>query len=192
MLLFGASVAASAASQAVSAPSSQKPIVTNRGVPVHVSRPILSAARSVNDRRADDRRIDNVTEERHESCAAVLSERTTDIDSRIIADIVADRRASCLAEQRSDNNFRQIVFLRRDDRRDDRQINQFRQVVFLQRDDRRDDRQLRQIHQVRQLRRDDRRDDRQLRQFQHARHDRGGGRRFLRVGTPVRQHHPNV
>lgn len=191
-LVLNVSAAAIAAPQSIDASVVHRPAVST------------SVARTVVDRRADDRRIDNINEERRESCAAVLSETTTDIESRTFADIVRDRRARCLAERRGDNRFQQlrrddlrddnqlnqfqqVVYLRRDDRQDDRQLNQFRQIVYLRRDDRRDDRQLAGLPQIRQLRRDDRRDDRQLQRFRQVRQLRRDDRRDDRQIQHVRQ-----
>ncbi len=191
--VLGASAAAQAAPQPINVPGTDRQIVQPRTISVH-----RTQAAAVNERRFLERRTALAAEERNENCAAVLNERSDDIDSRVIADLVQDRRAQCIADRRGDRHIRQ---LRRDDRRDDRQVDQFRTITVnrpiarLRSDDRRDDRQIHRLRNdrrddrlIRHLRRDDRTDDRQINRLRHI--DRRGGHSVARVSAPRHIHRP--
>jgi hypothetical protein len=191
--VLGASAAAQSAPQPINVPGTNRQIVQPRTISVQ-----RTQAAAVNERRFIERRTALAAEERNESCAAVLNERSDDIDSRAIADLVQDRRAQCIADRRGDRHVRQ---LRRDDRRDDRQINQFRTgrddrpIPLVRSDDRRDDRTIRRLRDarrddrlIRHLRRDDRTDDRQINRLRHI--DRRGGHSVARVSAPRHIHRP--
>ena len=190
-----ASAAAQSAPQPINVPGADRQIVQPRAISIQRAR-----ASADNERRFIERRNEVAAEERNESCAAVLNERTDDIDSRFVADIVQDRRAQCRADRRADRRIRQV---RRDDRLDDRQLQQARidrddqPIAFARSDDRRDDRQIRRLRDdrrddrlVRHLRRDDRTDDRQIHRLRHI--DRRAEHRTIRVSAPrhIHRHRP--
>jgi hypothetical protein len=189
--MLGASAAAQSAPQPINVPGADRQIVQPRTTSVQRTR-----TAAVNERRFIERRTALAAEERNESCAVVLNERSDDIDSRVIADLVQDRRAQCIADRRGDRHVRQ---LRRDGRRDDRQINQFRTdrddrpIARLRTDNRRDARQIRRLRDdrrddrlIRHLRRNDRTDDRQINRLRHI--DRRAGHRVARVSPPRHIH----